>query len=153
MTAFLLTWNPRRWPVDDRTYEAWRASTLRGEPVVGRWSTGQNRRRISPGDDLYFLRQGPDRRGLVGSGRAVSEVLQDVHYDDPRRLANYVEHAWDLVLPVEDRLPTDELLQVVPRIPWNFLQGSGYQVPEPVEELLAWVWAEHVQAVGGRSAR
>ena len=50
MPAFVLTWNPRRWPVADRDYEAWRASTLRGEPVVGRWSTGQNRRRISPGE-------------------------------------------------------------------------------------------------------
>ena len=148
VTAFLLTWNPRRWPVDDRTYDGWRASTLRGEPVVGRWSTGQNRRRISPGDDLYFLRQGPDRRGLVGRGRAVSEVFQDVHYDDPRRLANYVEHAWDVILAVEDRLPTEELLHVVPRIPWNFLQGSGYQVPAHSEELLARTWAEHLRAGG-----
>ena len=146
MPAFVLTWNPRRWPVDDRDYESWRASTLRGEPVVGRWSTGQNRRRITPGDTLYWLRQG-SRRGLIGSGRAVSEVFQDVHYGDNRKLANYVEHAWDLILPVDDRLPTEELLHVVPRIPWNFLQGSGYQVPEATEALLARVWDEHVRAV------
>jgi hypothetical protein len=81
--AFLLTWNPRRWPVHERDYEAWRASALRAKPVVGRWNTGQNRRRISPGDVLYWLRQGPDRRGIIGSGRAVTEVLKDVHYDDP----------------------------------------------------------------------
>ncbi len=62
MPAFLITWNPRRWPVHERDYEAWRASALRAKPVVGRWNTGQNRRRISPGDVLYWLRQGPDRR-------------------------------------------------------------------------------------------
>ena len=148
MSAFLLTWNPRRWPIDERDYDAWRAQTLRGEPVVGRWSTGQNRRRIAPGDVLYWLRQGPDRRGLVGSGRAVGEIFRDVHYDDPRRLANYVEHAWDVILPVEDRLPTEELLHVVPGVVWNHLQGSGYQVPGSCEELLARTWAEHLAALG-----
>jgi hypothetical protein len=149
--AFLLTWNPRRWPVADRDYEAWRASTLRGEPVVGRWSTGRNRRRISAGDVLYWLRQGPDRRGVVGSGRAVGEVFQDVHYDDPARVANYVEHGWDVLVPVDDRLPTEELLHVVPRVPWNFLQGSGYQVPAHSEALLARTWAEHLEALDPRT--
>ena len=150
MTAFLLTWNPRRFPIDERDYEAWRAQTLRGEPVVGNWSTGQNRRRISPGDALYWLRQGPDRRGLIGSGRAVSEIFSDAHYDSPGRLANYVEHAWDVVLPVEDRLPTEELLHVVPGVVWNYLQGSGYQVPAHSEELLARTWAEHLAALPSR---
>ena len=148
MAAFLLTWNPRRFPIAEHDYEAWRARTLRGEPVVGKWSTGQNRRRISPGDVLYWLRQGPDRRGLVGSGRAVSEIFQDVHYDDPRRLANYVEHAWDLILPVDDRLETQVLLHVVPGVVWNHLQGSGYRVPEHSERLLAETWAEHLRALG-----
>ena len=147
MPAFLLTWNPRRWPIDDRDLAAWRASTLRGEPVVGRWSTGQNRRRIRPGDVLYWLRQGPDRRGLLGSGRAVSEIFQDVHYDRPQQLANYVEHAWDVLLPVEDRLPTEELLHRVPGVVWNYLQGSGYQVPAHSEQLLAAAWAEHLAAL------
>ena len=147
MSAFLLTWNPRRWPVAPDEYEGWRTSTLRGVPVVGRWSTGQNRRRIAVGDVLYWLRQGPDRRGIIGSGRAVSEIFADVHYDDPRRLANYVEHSWEVILPVEDRLPTEELLHVVPRVPWNHLQGSGYQVPAHSEELLAGVWEEHLQGL------
>ena len=153
MTAFLLTWNPRRWPIPEHDYEAWRASTLRGVPVVGKWSTGQNRRRITIGDDLYWLRQGPDRRGLVGRGRAVSEVFQDVHYDDPHRLANYVEHSWQVILPVDDRLETQVLLHVVPRVPWNHLQGSGYQVPAHSEELLARTWDGHLRSLrhGGDS--
>jgi hypothetical protein len=145
--AFVLTWNPRRWPVDDRDYEAWRAQAARGEPVVGRWSTGQNRRRISPGDVLYWLRQGPDRRGLIGSGHAVSEVFSDVHWSDPQRLGNYVEHAWEVIVPVEDRLPTEVLLHVVPGVVWNHLQGSGYQVPAHSEDLLARTWAEHLAAL------
>jgi len=151
--AFLLTWNPRTYPVDDRDYEAWRARTLRGEPVTGRWSTGQNRRRIAPGDVLYWLRQGPDRRGLIGSGRAVSEVFQDVHYADPGRVANYVEHAWEVIVPVDDRLETEVLLQVVPGVVWNYLQGSGYQVPGPSEQLLATTWAEHLAALPGDRRR
>jgi hypothetical protein len=146
--AFLLTWNPRRWPVAEQDYERWRTSTLRGQPVVGRWSTGQHRRGTSPGDVLYWLRQGPDRRGVVGSGVAVSEVFQDVHYDDPTRQANYVEHAWDVLLPVEDRLPTEDLLHLVPRVPWNFLMGSGYRLPPHSEALLARTWAEHLGSLG-----
>jgi hypothetical protein len=147
VTAFLLTWNPRRWPIPERDLEAWRASTLRGEPVVGRWSTGSRRAGIAPGDVLYWLRQGPDRRGLLGSGRAVSEVFSDVHYDDPGRLANYVEHAWEVILPVEDRLETEMLLHVVPGVVWNYLQGSGYRVPEHSVDLLARTWAEHLAAL------
>ena len=144
MPAFVLTWNPRTVPIADRDYEAWRAQASCGEPVVGKWSTGQNRRRISPGDVLYWLRQGPDRRGLIGSGRAVSEIFPDVHYSDPRRQANYVEHAWDVILPVDERLPTEVLLHVVPGVVWNHLQGSGYQVPAHSEELLARTWAAHL---------
>ena len=147
MPAFVLTWNPSTVPIADRDYDAWRARALRGEPVVGRWSTGQNRRRISPGDVLYWLRQGPDRRGLIGSGRAVSEIFSDRHYADPGRLANYVEHAWDVILPVDERLPTPVLLQVVPGVVWNHLQGSGYQVPAHSEELLARTWADHLAQV------
>ena len=149
MPAFILTWNPRRWPIAEDDYEAWRARTLRGEPMVGRWSTGQNRRHISPGDVLYWLRQGPDRRGLIGSGHAVSEIFQDVHYDDPRRLANYVEHAWDVIVPIEDRLETQVLLHVVPGVVWNYMQGSGYRVPAHSEQLLATTWADHLRALGG----
>lgn len=148
MAAFILTWNPSTFPIDDRDYEAWRARTLRGERVVGTWSTGQNRRRIAPGDVLYWLRQGPDRRGLIGSGHAVSEIFRDVHYADPLRLANYVEHAWDVIVPVDDRLPTEVLLHVVPRVPWNHLQGSGYQVPTHSDALLARAWADHLTALG-----
>jgi hypothetical protein len=151
VSTFLLTWNPRRWPIADRDYEAWRASTRAGRPVVGRWSTGQTRRGIGPGDALLWLRQGPDRRGIVGSGRAVSEVFTDVHYDDPRRLANYVEHAWDVIVPVEDRLETEVLLHVVPEVPWNFLMGSGYRVRGSSEELLLRTWQDHLQACGDRA--
>jgi hypothetical protein len=79
-------------------------------------------------------------------------VFQGVHYDDPRRVANYVEHAWDVILPVEDRLPTSDLLHVVPRVPWNFLQGSGYQVPAHSEHLLATTWAEHLATLTGAGA-
>jgi hypothetical protein len=62
-------------------------------------------------------------------------------------VANYVEHAWDVIVPVEDRLPTEVLLQVVPGVVWNYLQGSGYQVPAHSEELLARTWADHLGAL------
>ena len=32
----------------------------------------------------------------------------------------------------------------MPRVPWNFLQGSGYQVPDHSETLLARAWAGHL---------
>ena len=153
MTAFVLTWNPARVPIDDDVYAARVAQTLRGEPEVGPWSTGRNRQRIRPGDVLYWLRQGPDRRGLMGSGVARTTVFQDQHYADPTRQANYVVHAWDVLLPVEDRLPTEDLLHLVPRVVWNHLQGSGYQVPLHSEGLLAATWRSHLEAVGRRPVR
>lgn len=150
MTAFILTWNPTRVPIPDDVYAARVAQTVRGEPEVGPWSTGRNRRRISPGDVLYWLRQGPDRRGLMGSGVARTPVFQDQHYADPSRQANYVVHAWEFLLPVEDRLPTEVLLSVVPGVVWNHLQGSGYRVPSASEDLLAATWRSHLDEIGRR---
>lgn len=146
--AFLLTWNPRRFPIEEREYARRVAQVERGEPLTGRWSTGQNRSRICAGDAVYWLRQGPDRRGLLGSGVAASEIYQAEHYEVPGRTANYVEHAFDVLLPVEDRLETEVLLHVVPKVPWNYLQGSGYQVPEHSRQLLADTWLDHLRALG-----
>jgi hypothetical protein len=147
VSAFILTWNPRRYPIAEADYEARRLSTVRGVPVTGKWSTGQNRRHIHPGDTLYWLRQGPDRRGLIGSGHAISEIFPDVHYERPGQVAHYVEHAFDVILPVDDRLETELLLQAVPGVVWNFLQGSGYRVPAASEELLTRVWREHLRSL------
>lgn len=147
MTAHLLTWNPRRYPIPDDVYDARRRQVEGGRPLVGRWSTGQSRR-VRQGDTVYWLRQGPDRRGLIGSGVAVSDVFQEAHYDRPGRTANYVEHSFDVVLAVDERFETEHLLLAVPRVPWDYLQGSGYRVPEHSEELLAQLWAEHLTELG-----
>ena len=60
-------------------------------------------------------RLGSLKRTTVARRPDWREIATKNSIDDPRRLANYVEHAWDLILRVEDRLPTEELLHAVPR--------------------------------------
>lgn len=105
---FICTWNPLAWDWDPGEYERLIADTRRGVERRDQWSTGSRRQGIAPGDDLILLRQGRER-GLVGWGRALSEVFESTHYNDSGRTAHYVEVRWLDVVDPDERIATDEL--------------------------------------------
>lgn len=113
------------------------------------WGTGQNRDRIRPGDRLFLLRQGNRGRGIVATGRAADFIQRDPRFDPSSRSGNFVEVEWKLVLPLEDLLPTEELLIRVPGVPWKHIFSSGFTVPAASAGVLLSVWEEHVSSLDG----
>lgn len=152
MPAFLVTWNPIEFPISDDEYGALVATTTAGRSVTDRWATGSRKRGIVPGDAIYWLRQGADRRGIVGGGRAVSAVYQDRHWRRGHRgCCNYVDIEWDVVVPLGDRLDTEVLLSDVAQVSWNNLFGSGVQVAGDGDIALRNRWEAHLHDLGRAS--
>lgn len=90
-----------------------------------------------------MLRQKTDR-GIVASGRVIDGViLEESHWEDPSKLACYVDVTWDRVVSVEKRLPIEDLLSSVPDHNWNH-RASGQQVQAPSDAALEARWATHV---------
>lgn len=146
MSTALLTWNPDRFDFGEETYAAHVEATRAGSSVPMAWGTGQNRNRIRTGDAVFLLRQGSRGRVLVASGVATSDIERDPRFDPSARGGNYVEVAWTVVLPLADLLPTAELMERVPAVPWRYLFASGFVVPDGAG--LHGVWEEHLQDVG-----
>ena len=148
MTAWLLTWNPDNFVIDEDEYQERVTTSRRGQPVIDNWSTGQNRDRIQPGDTVYWLRQGSQGRGIVGSGKATSQIWSEAHFQDDKKMANYVGVEWWTVVPLKDRLDTADLVQDVPDVKWQYVLGSGQQVNEMAEGPLAQRWQQHLRGLG-----
>src|SRR4051794_6251848 len=115
MSTFICTWNDAKWDFEPGQYEEMVKRTRAGKAVRDDWSTGGRNSGVYPGDGLILLRQGVDR-GIVGWGAALSTVYTEPHWDGSGRLANYVGADWQVVVPIHDRLPTEELLHRVPEV-------------------------------------
>jgi 5-methylcytosine-specific restriction protein A len=85
-------------------------------------------------------------RGIVAVGTFTSEVYPGVHWNDPKRTANYADIEFTTYLLAEDRLPTEVLVKAVPAVPWNNLYGSGVQLDKSDEARLAAVWLQHLDS-------
>ena len=133
-TITILTWNPDHWG-GDQWWTDEVANFDPQDPTSDRWSTGSRSSGIAIGDYGILLRQ-KHERGIVGIGIFTSEIYQDEHWDESGRAANYAEIEWLEIVPLEERIPTEELLDLIPEVKWNNLYGSGVQVEDdPADEL------------------
>ena len=144
--AFILTWNPTRWPWPDEQFDEAVVRTAAGNNVSDQWSVGGRRHGIEPGDRAILLRQHSER-GIVASGTFTSEIFWGPHWDHSGNETTYATLDWDTVLYPDDRLPTEALKQQVPGVAWDPLQGSGVQVPEASVGVLLDVWEGHAGSV------
>jgi hypothetical protein len=140
MAAFLLSWNPAKYPWDDlrKTIERVRRRGF----VAGRWSCG-NRTDLPKGSEFFLIRLGPALKGIVGRGMTASDPFEDKHGDPKKRRQK------SKALCVKVRF-TD--LNETPIIPWAELQqlplsrfkwsiyASGAALPEVVAEELDRRW-------------
>lgn len=140
--AFLLTWNPLKYTWDG--YNDWVSATATGRQAFT-WSTGSRKRGISPGNDLFLLRQGPEPRGLIGHGVAVSEIYQKTHFTDSSKISNYVDAEFDTLLLEEHVLPLDDLQARFPDVNWTPM-GSGITLGSSSKEI-GELFEAHARAV------
>src|ERR1700733_16294659 len=101
MKCYLLTWNPIRTP---RSWAEEAAMIAEGTSYTEGWSTGK-RKHMQPGDRLFLLKQGKEPRGIMASGKAVSDVYQGAHWDDELSLTGettlYLDVEFDRILDPE----------------------------------------------------
>ena len=147
MPEFILTWNPSKWVIKDESFDGYVADTSSGGEFEEPWSVGNRKGGIGFGDHAFLLRQHADR-GIVASGYFTSEVYQDDRWDGSSGDANYAQVTWTTWLPLQERLPIDDLKARVSGVAWDQLQASGVQVPASAAVDLDDVWADHLDRVG-----
>jgi len=142
MPAYLLTWNPLSWEWPREDLEATVADVMASERPVGDWSSGRCKR-IQPGDRIFFLKQGVEPRGIIGTGYATSSPAEGPHWSGGPGYTLYVEFYFDdLVDGYKQVLVPRDVLISDPRfsaVHWN-TQSSGISVPDDVaNELLNYI--------------
>lgn len=143
MAAIILGWNPAIWDGWQPAYPEAADLVARTGAFAARWSVGR-RRRIGAGTEAWLLLQGRRGRGLIGHATVRSEPYPGPHFLDPADVVNYVDLAFDVLLPRGQEIPTEELAARVPSVPWKAVRGSGTVVPAAAEPSLRALWAEHL---------
>lgn len=146
MPAFLLTWNPDKWPWPNlsRELNEFRTSGV----VVRQWSCGQSKS-LTSGDRVFFLKQGSRGRGIYASGYVQGAVFRDVHYADPTKMSRYVTVAYDVLLDPSTGLLPREALNADPLdlVNWG-TQGGGIRIVPEAANALEVLWEGHVRTQG-----
>jgi len=114
MTTYLLSWNPENWDWE-HIEEIIKEIQTKGY-ASGRWSFG-NRKNVDLDSRFFILRLGADPKGIVASGKIISDVYEDEHWRDPEEMANYVDVEFEVILDPS----VDEILDV--KLIEDFLPG------------------------------
>lgn len=146
MSAFLLTWNPDKWPWDElaRELDEFRTTGV----LVRRWSCGRSRS-LAQGDRVFFLKQGKHGRGVYASGYVQGSVYESTHFVNPAKSSRYVTVAYDAFLDPVTSLLRREALSEGPLalVHWS-TQGGGISIPLEALAALEPLWDAHVRSHG-----
>jgi len=137
--AFILTWFPLEY---DGAEEQFLDAVTAGHVTESDWSTGRTTKAIGPGSEIYLLRQGPEPRGIVAFGTAISNVFQQSHWDGSGRLANYVDVRWTTAVRRDEPLALADLKLIAPNQHWE-PQGSGTRLRGEYANAVAVLWNAH----------
>lgn len=172
MATFLLNWKPGRWPWDELEDDL--RDFRRDSYLDTSWSCGVTKD-IVEGDRVFLIRLGEEPRGIVASGtvqrhdlfedipaaRAMSDVYEAPHWEDPERTALYVNVRFDGMLNPEVRVfPIDRLNELndglshsVKKQVWAS-QSSGIRIREDIADRLEVEWREFLASgeTGGERA-
>ena len=146
--VFVLTWNPVETEIDDDEIAELARTTQSGRTVSQNWSTGTRKGGINPGDYVVRFRQ-INNRGFVALGRATSYVYEGKHWADKRKLANYVDVAWEQILRTEDRLAIEDIEMLTQDTHWDAVLGSGIKLSEGDSRIVVETWNNWIAQVVG----
>ncbi len=152
--AWLLAWNPKRWPWTDLHEKI--DKVARGERVEDRWSCNSSKAAV--GDEAWFVRLGSEPRAIFGRGHIIRAPYDGPHWDQSRRdageTAQFVDVAFDeLRDPRGDEVvDVDELRRLVDDQQSWAPQQSGIEIKAPAAAMLRKAWAEAGQTDAERSA-
>ena len=152
MASYVFAWNPRLWDWPERGREMRRIDT-RGHADIA-WACGRTRA-IEPGSRAFFVRLGVPPKGLIGSGYALSEPWEDVHWLDEKAQQGVRTHYLKLRLDAlfDAPLITLDELKKPPfgRFRWAVRQ-SGTRLPSAIADALEPWWEVRVSDARTASA-
>lgn len=140
MQTFLLAWNPKNYAWDSLQQDIDRVS--RKGFLEDNWSCGVSRMPVL-GDSFYLIRLGTAPKGIIASGKILSEPSPARHWRDPRKKALYVAISFTtLVDPYSPQiLPLSELKRrkFLKDVNWE-TQVSGIRIPHSAASVLSQIW-------------
>jgi hypothetical protein len=144
MASHVYAWNPKLWDLPEQPRER-RAIARRGHVDI-EWACGRNRA-IEVGSRAFFVRLGVPPKGVFGSGYALCEPWEDVHWLDERAQlgarTRYVKLRLDALFDTP-LISLDELARPpFGRFRWAVRQ-SGVRLPSSLADLLEPWWEARV---------
>ena len=145
MATWLLTWKPNKWRWNNFTSVVNRIK--RSGRYRSSWSCG-NARTIQVGEPVFFMRQGKDRPGLIGSGVITKAPYEGGQWNEEsdRDSAWHVKIEFN-VLDDEPIVPKSELvMRPLASSIWDS-QSSGVRIRPEIANPLAARWRKRTGAL------
>jgi hypothetical protein len=120
--------------------------TARGRRSTMPWSTSNNKSVVA-GERFFLVRQATGR-GIIGAGSTISDVFLGPHWDGSDAEVKSVTVEFEILLPIADALPIDDLEAADLGIKWNRIQASGIRVPPDAAARLEMLWRRHLTELG-----
>jgi 5-methylcytosine-specific restriction protein A len=144
MATYVFAWNPRLWGWPELARER-RKIAARGHADI-EWACGRTRS-IEPGSRAFLVRLGVPPKGLIGSGYALTEPWEDIHWLEDKAAAGAKTHYLKLRLEVLRDTPLITLGELARppfgRFRWAVRQ-SGTRMPSSVADALEPWWEARV---------
>lgn len=129
MSAYLYTWNPKRWVWVDQADAIYRVNN--GDQYDMYWSCG-NTKKIQAGDVFFLMRLGEEPKGLIGCGYISSAPYPLPHWDVVQAAEGKTALRTDLLFKALSDKPIISLADLQRRFPaykWT-PEAGGLTVPE-----------------------
>jgi 5-methylcytosine-specific restriction protein A len=142
MSAFLYTWNPKRWTWVDHADAIYRVSN--GDQYDMYWSCG-NTKKIAIGDMFFLMRLGEAPKGIIGCGYVSSLPYELPHWDADKASSGRVALRTDLLFTSLSDGPIirlEELTKLYPDYNWT-PQAGGCSIPGEISSQLLKVTQEN----------
>jgi 5-methylcytosine-specific restriction protein A len=131
MTAYLYTWNPKRWKWADQPEAICRIGD--GEPYDIYWSCG-NTKKMVIGDIFFLIKLGIEPKGIIGCGYISSLPYPLPHWDEEKARRGLSALRTDLLFKALSEKPiifTEQLQNRYPAYNWS-PQASGLSIPDTI---------------------
>ncbi len=131
MSAYLYTWNPKRWVWVDQADAIHRVNN--GDQYDMYWSCGHTKK-IAIGDIFFLMRLGEDPKGIIGCGYISSQPYELPHWDAQKAAEGKAALRTNLLfkaLVEQPIVPLAELQRRYPGYKWT-PEAGGITIPEPI---------------------
>lgn len=145
MRTWLFTWNPSKFPWNDRYdgYKEMASQIKQAKKSYKTWTCGVTTS-IKEGDRIFLIRLGEEPKGIIASGYAASKMFKGPHWDEERAkkgdIVKRIFVEFDKIVNFKNTpLPLRLLKEINSSFNWT-PQASGISIPDEIAEELEDLW-------------